>query len=376
MDQVIETPTERYTRELQDSGFTADSAQRMAVDELQNLFDRILMRRQRAASFRGRIEAGLGRALEPEKGLYFWGGVGRGKTYLMDMFFESLPFDAKLRVHFHRFMQRVHTQLSELEGEKNPLELFVRQLSRETELICFDEFFVSDIADAMILANCLEAMFRQGITLVATSNIEPRGLYKDGLQRSRFLPAIALLEKHTKVLNVDSGVDYRLRTLEEAALFHTPDDHAAEKALVKSFEAISRHSEIIESVAHTKTSRLQVNGRPILCERLAQGAVWFEFHALCDGPRSQNDYIEIAREFHTVVVSGVPKMGPAEDDLCRRFINLVDEFYDRNVKLLLSAAASIRDLYSGVRLEFEFQRTVSRLLEMQSRDYLAREHRP
>ncbi|MEM8941801.1 MAG: cell division protein ZapE [Pseudomonadota bacterium] len=373
---MTETPKERYLRELQDSGFTDDSAQRMAVDELQLLYDRMLMKRQRAASFRGRIAAGFGRAPDPEKGLYFWGGVGRGKTYLMDMFFESLPFDTKLRVHFHRFMQRVHTQLSELEGEKNPLDLFVRKLSREAEIICFDEFFVSDIADAMILGNCLEAMFRQGITLVATSNIEPKGLYKDGLQRSRFLPAIALIEKHTKVLNIDSGVDYRLRTLEEASLFHTPADQAAHQALRTSFEAISRHSEIIESAINAKKPELQVNGRPIMCEYLAQGAVWFGFHALCDGPRSQNDYIEIAREFHTVVVSGVPRMSSAEDDLCRRFINLVDEFYDRNVKLLLSAAASIRDLYCGERLDFEFQRTVSRLLEMQSHEYLSREHRP
>ena len=373
------TPWSRYQQDLSRPDFFHDPAQEQAVRELQDLFERLLRRRERMNSLASTLLARLGRKPEPERGLYFWGGVGRGKTYLMDTFFDCLPFEQKLRVHFHRFMQRVHQELAELKGEKNPLQIFVRGLARETQVICFDEFFVSDIADAMILANCLEAMFSEGITLIATSNIQPGGLYRDGLQRSRFLPAIALLESHTRIVNVDAGNDYRLRALEQAALYHTPLGPNADTALEAAFSRLVGEGagRSIVPVDHaSRQPTLEVNGRELPCRRLADGVVWFDFRAVCDGPRSQNDYIEIGREFHTVLISDVPLMSTPQDDMARRFINLVDEFYDRHVKLILSAEVGVTDLYTGTRLSFEFERTVSRLLEMQSHEYLTLEHRP
>lgn len=363
------TPWERYQKDLGREDFTHDAAQEQAVRELQDFYERLLLRRTERAGFLGRLRGRFNRADVPERGLYFWGGVGRGKTYLMDAFFECLPFDRKLRVHFHRFMQRVHRELTELKGTENPIDVIGEKLAKEAEVICFDEFFVSDIADAMILAAFLEAIFQRGISLVATSNIEPQGLYKDGLQRARFLPAIDLLERHLKVVNVDAGVDYRLRTLERAELYHYPLDAAAEAGLEDSFRRLA------PDAARTG-QEIEVNGRFLTCRRLGDDVVWFEFAELCDGPRSQNDYIELAREFHAVLLSGVPVLGAAQDDQCRRFINLVDEFYDRNVKLVIAAEAPATELYRGERLSFEFDRTISRLHEMQSHDYLAAEHRP
>jgi cell division protein ZapE len=294
--------------------------------------------------------------------------VGRGKTYLVDTFHDCLPFERKLRVHFHRFMQRVHAELGDLEGEKNPLEKVADRLAEQAVVICFDEFFVTDIGDAMILGGLMEALFARGVTLVATSNIEPHKLYDNGLQRQRFLPAIALIEQYTEVVNVDAGIDYRLRTLEQAELYHYPLDAAADVSLGESFERLAP-----EPGHHWE--RIEVNGRYITCRCLADDVAWFDFAELCDGPRSQNDYIELARVFHAVLISGVPQFTPEHNDQARRFVNLVDEFYDRNVKLVLAAEAPLLELYAGGRLEFEFQRTVSRLQEMQSHDYLAREHR-
>ena len=305
----------------------------------------------------------------PCRGLYFWGGVGRGKTYLVDTFYECLPFNRKLRIHFHRFMQRVHHELKRLQGEKNPLDIVAKQLAEEARVLCFDEFFVTDITDAMILGGLMEKLFARGVTLVATSNIVPDELYKDGLQRARFLPAIDLINRYTDVINVDSGVDYRLRALEQAELFHYPLDAAAESSLATSFASLAPE-------AGQENITIEVNGREIRVRRVADDVLWCDFRALCDGPRSQNDYIELARIYHAVLVSNVPVMSAAQDDMARRFVNLVDEFYDRNVKLIMSGEAPIERLYSGGRLEFEFQRTRSRLLEMQSREYLARPHRP
>ena len=272
-------------------------------------------------------------------------------------------------MHFHRFMQRVHAELNSLEAEKNPLEIVADRLAEEAVVICFDEFFVTDIGDAMILGGLMEALFARGVTLVATSNIVPEKLYENGLQRQRFLPAIALVEKYTQVVNVDAGVDYRLRTLQQAELYHFPLDEGADESLRDSFERLAP-----EVGKHWE--RLEVNSRYLTCRRLADDVAWFDFAELCDGPRSQNDYIELARIFHAVLISGVPAFVPDNDDQARRFINLVDEFYDRNVKLVLAAEKPLLDLYSGGRLEFEFQRTVSRLQEMQSFEYLAREHKP
>lgn len=368
------SPIARYKRDLERDDFTYDPAQEQAVEHLQGLYERLCQRQDSAqsASALSRWFQNLRKGpVEPEMGLYFWGGVGRGKTYLMDNFFESLPFERKMRTHFHRFMRRVHGELSSLDGEKNPLEIVAERLSKEAVVICFDEFFVSDITDAMILANLLDGLFSRGVSLVATSNIVPDGLYKDGLQRARFLPAIALLNKYTEVVNVDGGVDYRLRALEQAELYHFPLDDEADKSLTASFDSLlPDNQEVRSNVA------LEVEGRPITARFEAEEMVWFDFYELCDGPRSQNDYIELAREYHTVLVSDVPELGGSKDDQARRFLNLVDEFYDRSVKLIISAEVPLQKIYSGGRLSFEYDRTVSRLLEMQSREYLARAHKP
>lgn len=366
------TPLQRYQQDIQDSGFVKDSAQEIAVKKLDDLYQRLIVAEQRESQFSAKLFKSFGfNKKEPELGLYFWGGVGRGKTYLMDIFFEALPFERKMRVHFHRFMRRVHSELKTLQDQKNPLEIVADRLADESRIICFDEFFVSDITDAMILANLLEGLFRRGVSLVATSNIVPDGLYKDGLQRARFLPAIALLNKHTEVVNVDGGTDYRLRLLEQAELYHYPLDEEADISLKASFESLVPD---IEEVVENKV--LDIGGRGIMARYHAEDVVWFDFKLLCDGPRSQNDYIDIAMEYHEVLLSNVPELTAQKEDQARRFINLVDEFYDRSVKLIISAEKAIHELYSGDRLVFEFERTQSRLLEMQSRDYLSRPHKP
>lgn len=372
---LIMTPSERYQADLLCEDFSFDPAQKHAVVLLQDLYERLLASEQ--GSPNGGVFAKLRsliKARDPDPpiiGLYFWGGVGRGKTYLMDAFFDSLPIDRKIRTHFHRFMQRIHAELKLIEGEKNPLELIADTLAREARVICFDEFFVSDITDAMILGRLFEGLFNRGVTLVATSNIIPDDLYKNGLQRSRFLPAIDLVKKHTNVVNIDGGIDYRLRALEQAELYHFPLDEEADISLKRSFDHLNPDAQHV-----LKSESLDVVGRPIVARMVSDDVAWFDFLALCDGPRSQNDYIELAREFHAVLISGVQQMSVANDDIARRFINLVDEFYDRNVKLVMSAEVSLGQLYLGGRLDFEFERTQSRLLEMQSRAYLAREHRP
>lgn len=358
------SPEERYQQILEQSALQRDAAQERAVRALDDLWQRL----QSPPSNGGWLRQLLGRnRTVPETGLYMWGGVGRGKTFLMDLFFETLPFEQKLRMHFHRFMRRVHADLRALAGARNPLEGVADRFAADARVICFDEFFVSDITDAMILGELLDALFARGVTLVATSNLPPAELYRDGLQRRRFLPAIALLEQHTQVLNVDGGTDYRLRSLEQAELYHTPLDAAADESLQRSFEALA-------PVAGSEHEVLEVEGRPIRTRRRADDVVWFDFDALCAGPRSQNDYIELAREFHAVLVSDVPRFTSRLDDQARRFISLVDEFYDRGVKLILSAEVPLEALYAGERLRFEFERTRSRLLEMQSQAYLARDH--
>ena len=362
------SPQELYARSIESQGMTRDAAQAHAVAALDDLYRRLLAAQARPPLLR-RLSARLrGTRPAPERGLYMWGGVGRGKTWLMDLFFESLPFENKLRMHFHRFMRRVHQDLRALAGQSNPLLGVADRFAADAQVLCFDEFFVSDITDAMILGELLDALFARGVTLVATSNIPPSELYKDGLQRRRFLPAIALLEQHTDILNVDGGTDYRLRSLERAEIYHTPLDAGADESLAASFASLA-------PVAPTEGEVLEVEGRPIPTRMRADDVVWFDFEALCGGPRSQNDYIELAREFHAVLVSDVPRFDSRLEDKARRFISLVDEFYDRGVKLILSAAAPLDDLYGGERLSFEFERTRSRLLEMQSREYLARLHR-
>lgn len=366
------TPLERYKQDLQRDDFAYDPTQEMAVGHLQRLYDDLVAAENAPQpGFMQRLTGKFrGAKPEPVQGLYFWGGVGRGKTYLMDTFYDSLPFERKMRTHFHRFMQRVHQELRALDGTKNPLVEIAKKYAEEARIICFDEFFVSDITDAMILGGLMEELFGNGVALVATSNIVPDGLYKDGLQRSRFLPAIALLNKYTDVVNVDGGVDYRLRTLEQAELYHWPLDAGADASLEKSFRGLA--SDCVQIV---EGELVEVNGRGIPSRRTCEDVVWFDFKALCEGPRSQNDYIELAKLFHAVILSNVPQLGRSNDDAARRFINMVDEFYDSGVKLIISAEVSIEQIYTEGRLEFEIQRTQSRLLEMQSHEYLVREHR-
>jgi cell division protein ZapE len=302
-------------------------------------------------------------------GLYFWGGVGRGKTFLMDLFFDSLPFEQKSRMHFHRFMRHVHHALTDLQGEADPLRKIALDFADKNRVLCFDEFFVSDITDAMILAGLLEVLFENGVTLVATSNVKPVNLYENGLQRSKFLPAIALIEVNTEILNVDSGTDYRLRVLESAEIYHYPLDRQADEVLLQSFNSLSPDTGKADIV-------LDIEGREIKTRFCGDGVVWFDFPDICDGPRSQNDYIEIAMLYQTVLVSNLPCFTEKSENAARRFISLVDEFYDHSVKLIISAESPILEIYQGDRLKFEFQRTESRLQEMQSNEYLGREHKP
>jgi cell division protein ZapE len=359
-----------YARELSRHGYAADPAQERAVERLEQLRQSL----ERAARReRGGLRSwvpGLGRAADPAplRGLYLWGGVGRGKTFLMDLFHAELTVPAR-RVHFHRFMHEAHALLRERRALADPLRRVAADMAAGCRVICFDEMFVTDVADAMILAGLVEGLVRERVTLVVTSNAAPRDLYRDGLQRQRFVPAIELIERHTEVLAVDGGTDYRLRELERAPLYLGSRDPDAEARLAQRFEAIAgRPGEA--------GGTIEVESRPIPVRRRAEGMVWFAFAELCGGPRSAADYIEIARTHHSVFVSGVPQFDAAHDDEARRFISLVDEFYDRAVKLVVSAEAPPTELYRGERLAFEFARTASRLSEMQTHAYLERPHRP
>jgi len=374
----VDSPLQAYRQAVSAGEIQHDEAQRLVVDHLQQLFDE-LVEPPKESGWLSRLKQRFNNiATRPIRGLYLWGGVGRGKTFLMDLFYDALPFEEKSRMHFHRFMRTVHKQLNELQGEKNPLEKVAEQFASQARIICFDEFFVSDITDAMLLATLLDELFRRQVVLVATSNVAPCNLYKDGLQRRQFLPAIDLLEKNTRVVNVDGGTDYRLRVLEKARLYHSPLDDAADISLGESFLAIApdetRHA--AGQVSDIDDKELELEGRKLNVRRCGDGVVWFDFGELCDGPRSQNDYMELARIYQTVLVSGVPQFDSAQEDQARRFISLIDEFYDRNVKIIISAEVPIPLLYQGVRLDFEFKRTESRLHEMQSHEYLAREHKP
>ena len=355
--------TNHYTSKLAEYDLEPDAAQLQAVEALDDLW--VALEQTSGSGWLSRL-VGKKKAPAP-RGLYLWGGVGRGKTFLMDLFFDVAPVKKKFRIHFHRFMRLVHEELKQLERTSDPLDHVADRLADKYRLICFDEFFVSDIADAMILGRLLGGLFERGITLVTTSNSAPADLYRDGLQRQRFLPAIALLESHCRVMNIDGGVDYRLRQLESASIYLTPVTEGTEGELRCHFDHIAPGGSVERRV-------MRIEGRDVCTIRCAKGIAWFEFHAICDGPRSQNDYIELARLFHTVLIENVPVFTRETENQARRFIALVDEFYDRRVKLILSAAADIDRLYQGRRLEFEFERTRSRLIEMQSHDYLAQAH--
>ena len=360
----VATPSALYTRGVDEKRWEDDPAQRVALASL----DRI------HAEFTVRRDAGLWKSIQrriapkPVRGLYLWGAVGRGKTFLTDLLLESLPHEKKLRLHFHRFMGRVHTELARLEGRADPLDTIADHFADQASLFCLDEFFVTDIGDAMILAGLLDGLFARGVTLVTTSNIQPSRLYHDGLQRAKFLPAIALLEKYCEVHELQSAQDFRLRALTTSGVYFTPDDAAAERAIADTFERIAPGS-------RRKDTPVRINGRDIPVRRRTDAVIWFDFAALCEGPRAVADYIELAQSYNTVLISHVPQLTTTTENEARRFIHLVDEFYDHGVNLIIAAAVPIVDLYRGDRLRAEFERTQSRLIEMQSESFLAGAHR-
>jgi len=374
MDRKM-TPIDKYNLDLQSPDFLFDAAQENAVLALQRLYDELLTVKAPVvkSNFLGKVKSLMGshkvaQNIAP-KGIYFWGGVGRGKTYLVDTFYDCLPFENKMRVHFHRFMHRVHQELRTLEKQKDPLKKIAAKLANETRIICFDEFFVSDITDAMILGTLFEELFAHDVILVATSNIIPNDLYRNGLQRARFVPAIDLINQNCDIVNVDSGVDYRLRTLEKAEIYHYPLDTQAQQNLDQYFTQLSCDP-------RTYGQDIEVENRQIKTLAEADSVLMVDFTELCDGPRSQVDYMEISKIYHTVLLANVKQMGRLNDDMARRFIAMVDEFYERNITLIISADVEMMRLYSDGILSFEFKRCLSRLQEMQSHEYLAREHLP
>ncbi len=361
---------DRYLAELERGQLQPDAAQRRAVEYTQRLYDDLLQESEHGSGLLQRVRDWVSAPQPtPVRGLYLWGGVGRGKTHIVNALHAALPFSDKMRVHFHSFMRLVHRKLRALGEREDPLVAVAEDLAGRTRIICFDEFQVSDITDAMLLGRLFDALFSRGVTLVATSNIAPDELYLDGLQREQFLPAIELIKTHTHVMHLDSGVDYRLRVLERSAIYHCPLGARAEQALSTCFEALA--PENVRTHAP-----LEVAGRDIETRGIADGIVWFEYAAVCETPRSAGDYIEIARRYHTVLLSNVPVMDDEQRDRVLRFVHLVDELYERNVNLILSAAALPEDLYTGRHLSVRFDRARSRLAEMQSHDYLAAKHLP
>jgi len=363
------SPGEQYRQILDRGEADPDPAQALAVEQ----FERIHAELESADDSRDtglltRVGRRFGfNSRTAVSGLYLWGGVGRGKTWLMDLFFDNLPTDEKDRVHFHRYMRTVHQALRELQDVENPLQVIGERQAKNSRVLCFDEFIVEDIGDAMILSGLLAALFSNGVTLVATSNSAPEDLYRDGLQRDRFKPAIELINQNTTVMKMDDGIDYRLRALDQAETFLVPLGDDADRQLFQSFSAIA-----VE--APSADGSIDILGRPIEYRYRGDGVVWFDFDKICGGPRSSADYLEITREHHTVIVSNIPVLDRTRDDAARRFIEMIDIFYDGKINFIASADSEPVELYTGSRLLRPFERTVSRLIEMQSNDYLA--HKP
>jgi cell division protein ZapE len=352
-----------YQATLRDRGYVSDPAQLAAIDALERC-------EREWADYKARRGNAVTKLLvRPPipRGVYMWGGVGRGKSFLMDCFFQSVPLMRKTRLHFHEFMREVHRELQELKGTADPLDELGRRIARRFRLICFDEFHVADVTDAMILHRLLAALFANRVSIVTTSNFPPDGLYPNGLHRDRILPAIELLKDKLEVINVDAGTDYRRRTLDRIKLYHWPLDGRAERALTVAFEQLAE--------ARDEDPLVFIEQRQIQARHKAGGVIWFDFQTLCGGPRSQNDYLEIATRFHTLILSGVPRMPPRMASEARRFTWLVDVLYDRRVKLIISAEVPAEELYTEGPLAHEFPRTVSRLNEMQSAEYLQLERR-
>ena len=352
-----------YAATLAERGFQADPSQLAAIGALERCENEWAAYKAR----RGNTVTKLLVRPPIPRGVYMHGGVGRGKSFLMDCFFQSVPLNRKARLHFHEFMREVHRELQELKGTVDPLDELGKRIARRFRLICFDEFHVADVTDAMILHRLLAALFANRVSIVTTSNFHPDALYPNGLHRDRILPAIEMLKDKLEVINVDHGTDYRQRTLARAELYHCPLDAGADAALTRIFNGLAE--------ARDEDPLLHIEHRELRALRRAGGVVWFDFRTLCGGPRSQNDYLEIAQQFHTVLLSGVPQMLPRQASEARRFTLLVDVLYDRRVKLIVSAAVPAGQLYPEGPLAHEFPRTVSRLAEMRSAEYLALDRR-
>ena len=355
------TPIDYYHEQCNQAVISADPLQLVALQQLQKVYDELVPeQKKRSGLFNLFYKKKL------IKGVYLWGSVGIGKTFLMDCFYHSLPFEQKLRMHFHQFMQRIHEQLKKHQGEVDPLQAIAADLAKENWVICFDEFFVSDIADAMLLGRLLKALFEQGVTLVATSNTQPDDLYKNGLQRLQFLPAIALIKKNTDVVHITSVIDYRLRYLQAAGVFYTPLNQLAEENMQKTFKLLTHGQP-------TEESTLFINDRQVHYKKRTDNIIWFDFADICHIPRSQQDYLVIAEQYHTVFISDIPVIPEEARDVIVLFIKMVDVFYDAHVRLVISAAASVSELYVQGHMISEYTRTRSRLLEMQSMDYFNKE---
>jgi cell division protein ZapE len=402
--RAVARPSENYRAGVARGDWNDDAAQRAVLHELDRIHDALLQAPPRAGLL-GRLFGGA--EPEPVRGLYLWGGVGRGKTFLIDLFFDGLPLQeikaeglsdvprpqrgrggdrphsgwwgegeavcGKRRTHFHRFMRAVHERLRAHAGERDPLAMIAREWRAQLRVLVLDEFFVSDIGDAMLLGRLLERLLAEGVVLVTSSNTPPRELYRDGLQRARFLPAIALIEQHCAIVQLQSDTDYRLRELTRSPVYRTPLDDESEAWLESRWHALGGDS--ITHGGRHRDGSIELEGRKIATRARCKGMAWFDFVALCEGPRAAGDYIEIAREFHTVLLGNVPVMGANDDDAARRFVTLVDELYDRHVNLVCTADAAPTALYVGDRLLGAFERTASRLIEMRSAEYLALEHR-
>lgn len=364
------TPLTIYQRSIEQGKLSPDLAQLNAIRHLDALSQKLLANQAPTNWFQRVFKP----TKQPPRGYYLWGGVGTGKTILMDMFYQSLPQGLGQRIHFHRFMQLVHDRKNQIKDQQDPLGMVVANFAAQIKVLCLDEFSVTDITDAMILSGLLEHFFKQGVVLVTTSNTKINNLYQDGFQRHRFLPAIALLKKHTIALHVDNGNDYRMAYLQDA-IFRMPSGQQANLELAKCFnQLLGKANESVPANGNSNANVMTIFGRDIEIVAADCGVVWLEFQSLCQTNRSKYDYIEIARQYHTILLANIPQLDAARDNAARRFIELVDELYDRNVNLIVSSAHSPENLYIGKKLAEPFKRTASRLIEMRSREYLSQPH--
>lgn len=352
------SPSQQYQADLADPSFHSDPCQAEAMTKLDDIYRKLCLQQQKKQ--RWLLGSGKNKAV---KGLYMWGGVGTGKSYLMNTFFNCLPFENKLRLHFHEFMRQVHHELTEIQGTKNPLQVLAKRWAKKTAVLCFDEFFVKDIADAMILGNLFSALFERGLCLVTTSNRIPSELYKNGLQRDRFLPAIEIIKQHVDVLHVDNNIDYRLEKIKPADVYFTPLTEQATQQLMQAFHYYAGNDVTPEHM-------LMINKRDIIATRCSDTVAWFEFSTLCEQPLGSEDYLALAEKFAVIIIANIPKFNHYKNDAAVRFINLIDVLYDKHTLLIVSAASPSKTLYQGDKWAFEFQRTESRLMEMQSEAYI------